>query len=135
MTPVDQTRFADGEGDCLVACIATITGVRLADIPHFCAGHPEGSDAWYPAFAEWLVRRGYAPLSLSFDEPEAVDEHLKWARLFGREVAWIASGRTTRGRHFVVYLGDSIYHDPNPNYGRSGLQTIQDATFLLRAAS
>lgn len=136
MTPVDQTRFVQlqnnqvVEGDCLVACVATITGIPLAEIPDFCA-----AKTWYPAFAEWLALRGYAPLSLRFDEPGAISEHLEWTKGIGKAVPWIAGGTTPQGRHFVVYLGDRLFHDPDPNDGRQGLTTIHDATFLLRAAS
>lgn len=127
MKPVDQTLF--DVGNCLSACIATITGIPIGEIPHFCAEH----ENWYPRFAEWMQDRGFAPLSLAFDADTLAD-HLEWARKCGCQAAWIAGGSTERGRHFVVYLGDQLFHDPNPNYGRSGLTTIQDATFLLRVA-
>lgn len=129
MRPVDMRRFAACEGDCLPACIATVTGISLSEIPHFCLHEAE----WYPAFTEWLETRGYAPLSLSLDA-EALEQHLAWARGPGRLAPWIAGGQTDRGRHFVVYVGAELFHDPNPHHGRQGLTTIQDATLLIRAA-
>jgi hypothetical protein len=129
MTPVDQTIFRSGAGDCLRACVATITGIPLEQIPNFCAE----PDAWYERFSSWLSSRGFAPYSVGLPDAEAVAEHLEWARVHGTRIAWIAGGQTARGRHFVVYRGHLTFHDPNP-FGRDGLTRIEDATFLLRAS-
>jgi len=131
MQPVDQTRFAKGEGDCLSACIATITGVPLAQVPPFCVQMDDSE--WYAEFGAWLNERGLYPLSLSFEDDGAIAQHFEWARLFGSAVPWIACGPTARGRHAVVYVGAALFHDPNP-FDRSGLFKVQDATLLLRAS-
>lgn len=129
MLRIDQTLFEEGHGNCLPACLAMMLDIALSDVPHFCV---ESGD-WYELFAHWLHTHGRSPLSLSFDA-KGLEEHLAWARGIGAATPWIASGTTSRGRHFVVYVGDKLFHDPNPYYGRTGLITIQDATFLIPAA-
>src|SRR5687768_10683453 len=51
MRPVDQTLFGVGVGNCFPACVSTITGIPLADIPNFCALYA-GPD-WYAHFQRW----------------------------------------------------------------------------------
>jgi hypothetical protein len=129
---IDQTLFEEGRGNCLPACLATLLELPLSQVPNFCYGDPP-EEAWYPRFAAWLFARGRAPYSLSFEDTEALDRHLEWARLYGSKTPWLAGGMTPLGRHFCVYLGAHLFHDPNPYAGRTGLAVIQDATFLLRS--
>ncbi len=130
MKLVDQTLFGDGVGNCFAACVATILGEPLALVPNFCA---DGGDVWYQKFAEWLNGRGFAPLTFCFPDEKSFEPHAEWATKLGPNVPWIACGDTPRGKHAVVYVGDKLFHDPNPNFGRTGIDRVEDATLLLSA--
>lgn len=122
MIKVDQTTFGTGIGNCLPACVATITGIPLGEIPNFCNIYPEGK--WYQKFIEWLRPLGLAPWSVQLDGavPDFIGEAFP-------DIPWIACGHTPRGLHCCVYIGRNLYHDPNPC--REGLQDVIDGTFFL----
>lgn len=121
MKPVDQTLFGVGVGNCLPACVATITGISLDTIPNFCALY-EGPK-WYAHFIRWCRTLGLAPWSVTMDGiPSFIWEAFP-------DIPWIACGHTPRGLHCCVYIGGSLYHDPNPC--REGLSDVIDGTFFL----
>lgn len=130
---VDQTLFGDKNGDCFGACVATITGLPLAEIPNFCVLHSD--DTWYVEFANWLGTRGLSPHTSLLADEKAANNHLDWARLIAPNTPWIACGESerengARPKHAVVYIGDRFVHDPNPRWGRSGILRIEDATYF-----
>lgn len=122
MKKVDQTTFGVGEGNCLPACVATITGIPLEEIPNFCCLY-EGHE-WYEHFTAWLRPLGLVPMCFLV-KPSSLD-HVK-EHYAG--IPWIASGPTERGDHCCVYVGDTLYHDPNPC--RDGLLKVDDGIFFL----
>ncbi len=124
MRRVDQTLFGVGVGNCWPACLATITGIPLENIPNFCQLYAE--DRWYLKAVEWLRPLGLAPWSTLIDEGKDVPS---WISNQFAEIPWIATGRTPRGNHSCVYIGGHLYHDPNPC--RAGLDDIIDGTFFL----
>jgi hypothetical protein len=122
MIKVDQTLFGVGKGNCLPACISTITGYPLVQIPNFCALYP--GPEWYDRFVPWCRPLGLAPwtVAMTGEVPEFVAHGFQ-------DIPWIACGHTSRGLHCCVYIGGSLYHDPNPC--REGLQDVIDGTFFL----
>lgn len=129
MLPVNQTLFGE-QGNCFPACISTITGIPLAEIPNFCALY--GRDAWFEHYAKWLNERGFAPMSFNYDvgvDPLDCTE-VQWGRKYAPLLPWIASGPNSAGEgHCVVFLGDKLFHDPDP--GRVGIQRIEDVNFIF----
>jgi hypothetical protein len=128
---VDQTLFGDKNGNCFPACVATVLGIPLDEIPNWCVEVPGDDGAWYRAFAKWLNARGLAPVSFNFKSEADATNHLSWAWEIAPLAPWIAGGPTSRGQHSVVYVGRDFVHDPNPRYGRAGLDSITDATFIV----
>jgi hypothetical protein len=129
---VDQTLFGDKNGNCFPACVASITGIPLEEIPNFCVEHP-GDNEWFRAFAKWLGSRGWAPIAFVFND--GARAHLDYAREIAPGAPWIASGLTSRGRHAVVYVGAELFHDPNPRHGRAGIDSVEDGIYLVRAVT
>lgn len=127
---VDQTLFGARNGNCFAACVATLLGLTLAEVPNFCAEY--GERDWYFAFSRWLVDRDYAATLHRFDIESSATSHLAWAREFAPFVPWIAGGSSLRGPHACVYLGAELLHDPYPK-SRTGLTRVEDATYLVRA--
>lgn len=113
MTPVDQTRFGAVDGDCFAACVATLLGLPLAEIPNFCA--PEQLDAdgrWWPNFRAWCAARGLeAVCLLAADQPPGAVP----------DFDAIGSGPSPRGAflHATVWRNGRLWHDPHPS--RAGL--------------
>ena len=95
---VQQTKFGNPEGNCFEACIATITGIPLEEIPRYL------SPDWFAEYRAWLSNK---------------DWHIAWWDVRAGSVPpglAIASGPSVRGlSHSVVYLNGMFYHDPHPS--------------------
>ena len=97
-------------GNCYPACVATIMGLGLEDVPHFYA---KGYEWW--DICGWVSERGFR--LLPFGEPI----HEDWRRIFNGCVA-IFTGPSPRfddgTMHAVVGRitldGWDLLHDPHP---------------------
>jgi hypothetical protein len=111
-------------GDCLRACIATVTGLPYELVPHF-AQHV----SWWDYMRRWARRRGAdwacvlpvdGSIRHAFEDPD---------RRAGK--GWyIGSGPSPRGpfRHVVVVDADlQLVHDPHPS--GAGV-TVVDEVFV-----
>lgn len=140
LTKIDQNTFGVPRGNCFAACVASILGLKLRSptdvspepfmdffVPNFCYLYEDVE--WYDRFIEWLKPRGFGALTQEF--PGDPDPFFDWVHRCAATVPWIAGGSTQRGPHCCVYVGDSLWHDPNPRHGRSGLAAVESATFLL----
>lgn len=99
-------------GDCLRACVATILGLDLHEVPHFVQylDHPEGTDPhlWYWALLGFCDAHGWRVDYTQGDPPVGLS---------------LASGTSARGHgHVCVAMDGEIVHDPHP--ARSGLVEI-----------
>lgn len=114
ITPIRQTKFGDPDGNCLEACIATITGLELDEIPHFL-------EEWYLEYEKWLRGRGWL---IAWWNAGAGGDPPGLA---------IANGPSFRGLpHSVVYLDGLLYHDPHPS--DAGLVEVRYWILLWREA-
>jgi len=139
LTKVDQNTFGVPRGNCFAACVASLLGLKLRPpheigphdselyVPNFCYLYEDTQ--WYDEFIKWLKPRGYAPLTQEFPGDSA--GFFAWVRRSAAHIPYIAGGPTSRGPHCCVYIGDSLWHDPNPRHGRKGLDEVENATFLL----
>jgi hypothetical protein len=94
---VMQTAFGDPDGNCFEACLASITGMPLADLPHFL------EDGWFGDYDNWLRERGWGLIHFG----PAKDVPAGFA---------IASGPAPRGiMHSAVYRDGVLEHDPHPS--------------------
>ena len=109
---VDQTAF-ESQGNCFAACVATVLGLRLEDVPAF--EHPI---VQVRDLSRWLADKGLA---------------LVCARAgsgYMGECLHMRLGSGPRGRrHAVVYYGGSLVHDPHPS--RAGLLEGEPQTALF----
>lgn len=102
-------------GDCLRACIATVLGYELDNVPHFVqyVEHPAGSPSlWWWALVGFCHVAGWEIIY----EPDAFIDSLPqgWA---------LAEGLSPRGhQHVCVAWNGEVVHDPHPS--RSGLTEI-----------
>lgn len=117
MTPVYQTVIDNERGDCERACVATITGIPIEEIPNFSEpGLP--LDCW---MNQWLHTRGYGLIE-TYDKVK-----YNWIGLYRLvAIATVPSQMFEGCRHAIVvgwrdhpvYPGAYecyVFHDPNPN--------------------
>lgn len=101
------------DDDCLVCCLAFITGAAYEDIPQFVRDH---GAMWSEAMREWLAERGL--------EVVAFDNH------YPRCGVYMADGWTGRETaHMTVWRGVEMIHDPHPS--RSGLTNIRRTYWVM----
>jgi len=129
MKTIDQTRLYDSSnqsppGNCFQACVATILGISLADVPDEADHWRPGMDpykawrAYWPHFCDWLRERelGYIEIQAHTGD-----------RSSSLDVPCIASGPSPRDPsilHAVVIryvrldrhtIGPHWLHDPHPS--------------------
>ena len=107
-TFVDMQRVGVlGEGDCLMACVASILGVPLESLPAITS---ENGDQWWSIFCG-------AARSHGFEVRESVDPPAGYSIAVGPSPRWDG-----QENHAVVALDGVIVHDPHPS--RSGVTSI-----------
>jgi hypothetical protein len=117
MTPIKQTIFGEGKGNCFATCVASILDLPLEDVPNFACSP---SEEWFGEFFNWLKARGYSVVYLY--HPEAgdvtkVDDKVPFSEAFFTPYLYIATGKSPRGDflHSVVGQYDKVVHDPHPD--------------------
>lgn len=130
----DQTVFEDGKGDCLRACVASVLGLQVEDLPNFA------ECGFFDGLVKWLDASGMRVIQVRFSDPE----HLKSAWfdysftdpciMWGDGPRFKADGR--RKQHAVVGMakgyGCEILHDPHPS--RDGLHACYGVMWLVPKA-
>lgn len=54
MTPVEQTVYTNGKGNCLTACVASILDISISDVPEFCSAKD-----WFNRLEDFCVSNGF----------------------------------------------------------------------------
>ena len=111
-----QTIFGDKKGNCFAACVASLLGRSLDEVPNFCTKYP--AVEWWDKFRDWLHEQGYEAIFLEFKENNWDGA---WKMMFTEAdgLMWIASGKSPRGDflHSTVYKGAKLFFDPHPDNG------------------
>lgn len=104
MIKVFQTKFGREEGNCYNACIATIMGIELENVPDF------GKDSlWWDRAINFFEDFGLHIVRVPAIDGK-VEQH--------DDMYTMVSGMGPRGlRHAVVYKGSKLFHDPHPDGG------------------
>ncbi len=106
-----QTIFDGENGNCLQACVATITRLPMDAVPNFSTFR----EKWFDALLSWADARGYEMMPVN---PKHWDAPV------------LAFGQSPRGiRHAVVWDGDSMMHDPHPD--GAGLVSVEDEFWAI----
>ncbi len=121
MIPVFQTDMTFNTGNCGEACVASILGVRLEDIPML--HHPEDTvdgEYYCSNLRNFLRKFNMTYVDLRFNKGHNPEDFFKncWV------IATGPSPRATKEwhRHAVVWRNGKIVHDPHPS--GDGLKTI-----------
>lgn len=127
MSPVDQTIFVTDpkrKGNCVAACVATVLGVPLAEVPHFIEfgiAYGDSEDVqevshgnnWWAMMLGFLAGRGLWVVELD----KVTDAE--------RGEPVLVAGMSPRGVvHQVVYRDGALWHDPHPS--RDGVLDVRE---------
>lgn len=128
MKPVDQTRFGYPEGNCLMACVASVLEVPLELLPDLWEREKAGDDDWWMILRTALAEHGWEAIYLHPEYVSATNESRTSADLAPQGYA-LAGGPSPRestvnedgenAGHVVVAEDGQIVHDPHPS--RDGL--------------
>ena len=135
--PIYQTIIDPERGDCERACVASLLGLPIGDVPNFA--DPEVRcrfDMWLP---EWLRARGYGVI-----EPKTASgaDGYSWLGLERLvAIATVPSQRFPGGKHAILVgwrahpvhdgaLECYVVHDPNP--GNAPYEHVERVTERLR---
>lgn len=113
---VYQTKFGLPGGNCFNACLATIFGLSLDDVPDFMK-----DSLWYERFTDWSVKKlGLQPIDIQINGcPIPRGYH-------------IINGESKNGDywHSVVGKDGEIFHDPHPD---GALKNQKTYTLFMKA--
>lgn len=121
LRPVFQTIIDTVRGDCERACVATILGLPIEDVPNFVA--PE--TPWDDQLRSWIRRQGHGLIELKGEH--GLRDYVYSGLLHLVAIATVPSQAFEGGRHAIVvgwrpdpeYPEDAfecfVVHDPNPN--------------------
>lgn len=109
--------------DCYRACVATVLGLPLSDVPHFYreasalpGATPPKVPGIYDLIRDWARTRGFAALFLPAQQSLAYV--LEQTYQINPEAPFILGGTSIHGTgHAVVVCGGRIVHEPTPGYG------------------
>jgi hypothetical protein len=122
LTPVDQSVFDDGKGDCLRASVASVLDLPASDVPNFAERD------YFAGLYKWLDERGMRAFEVRFGSPEDMarawfNYHDTYGVMWGDSPRFAESGK--RKGHAVVGqpngYGCKVVHDPHPS--RDGLHS------------
>lgn len=129
---VYQTNTTPGEGNCLSACLATLMGLRITDVPNF-RKESENPVHMMQLVQEWLNDFDMYLLTIRVSLDEIV--HYPVPQLEDDYALCIAGGKSPNFEgvsHSVVgYMKDvafHLYHDPNP--ASNGFKSYDDITTI-----
>ncbi len=111
------------QDDCYRACVATVLGLPLAEVPHFYreaaalpGAKPPKMPGIYDLIRDWARTRGFAALFLPAQQSLPYVLHQTY--LINPEAPFILGGTSVHGTgHAVVVCGGRIIHEPTPGYG------------------
>lgn len=123
---IDQTILASDpkrKGNCVSACVATVLGVPLAEVPHFVEfgiayGDAEvdqvsNGNAWWAMMLGYFAGKGYWITELDALADAEQGETL------------LVAGMSPRGvLHQVLYRDGHLWHDPHPS--RDGVLDVRE---------
>jgi hypothetical protein len=104
VTPVDQTTFGPGKGNCFSACVASVLDLTIEEVPFFM-----GSEDWVSALLLWCEQNG-VDADFSTEFPAPAGDYV---------IVGGGSPRYSSVGHAVVWLDGQLAHDPHPD--RTGI--------------
>lgn len=99
------------DANCMAACVASLFGLRITDVPHL-----PNDATWVDVLREWTAQRGYGFFVLD------VPNETLWMSEYARGYQ-IVAGKSKRSRlHAVIYNDGALWHDPHPD--STGIEAV-----------
>jgi hypothetical protein len=140
MNRVDQRLIDPVRGDCMRACLATITGLPYEMVPDLAGEDADGGN-WYRTYSRWCKTHGLN-LQGTFSRGGKWLNAAHWAELSelsaGINGLFMAAGPSprpgVRGGHAIVVDSDGhMVHDPHPS--RAGVQKVEGLAGIMNITS
>lgn len=142
MNPVDQTDLTTTSGNCFQACVASLLGVGLDELPHFVMMSGKVGDTdlesedWFDHFDNWMRERGLFSIECSLKSGPVMS-------CVSADTFCILTGESPRGcMHAVVgkttdsplaYRAFLLVHDPHPSRAFFGNEEPDRVMFIGRS--
>lgn len=94
-------------GNCFPACLATVLGLKLEDIPNFAMASKGDRTKYWELVKDYLTTIGYKHTLVPFRRVKGTPQ------LNGLVI--VIGSAPTGSTHSVVYRDGSLFHDPHPN--------------------
>ena len=106
---IDQTK--DGkQGNCMSACIASLMGITIDDVPNFFEISNNDKE-WWIELRKWLATHHFGIMTINFEQG--------WAERFNGYL--IVSGISQRDIfHATIWKNGKMVHDPHSS--KSGIK-------------
>lgn len=133
MHRVDQTTFGWWRppyepGNCLSACVASILGLSIDEVPNFISLDDSYEEQWADRLDAWLASLGLRAAHVPVDASTVAD-----LSAVAPDALYVLCGRSVRDfEHAVVASGDQVVHDPH--FSRTGLRSAHRMIFILPGA-
>jgi len=107
--PVMQSRFGDGDGNCLMACVASILEVGLEDLPDL----DEAGDEWHRALRDGVKAHRWE-CTWIHNTRSRTDRVAPYRYAIAGGPSPRSDGKLDHPGHAVVCLDGVVVHDPFP---------------------
>ncbi len=112
-------------GNCLSACVASILGLSIDEVPNFIHLDDVHEEQWAERMGAWLAQFGLHAVHMPVDGEQLGD--------VAPDALYILCGRSVRDfEHAVVASGECVVHDPHPS--RTGLRSAHRMIFIVPSA-
>lgn len=117
---VMQTRFGgpdapdDEVGDCWAACLATMLGIDIGEVPEALRLEADGVKRW-DCYLEFLAGFNLRPLTWNFDAYGDRMIDVFWEAAGDALIHVIGTSPRGDWNHGVVYRAGRLFHDPHPS--------------------
>jgi len=121
---VDMTKYVevDGWGNCVSACLCTILGMNITDIPE----ETQKAIRYQPSLEKYLGELGYSVKTTK--DLSAIPEDVEFLLVTGTSNRNYDTGKPIQ--HLVVYdRNGSMFHDPHKS--RYGIDEILEYQYLI----
>lgn len=136
MRPIYQVTGAKRgqNGDCFQACLATLLGKTINQVPNFYETLSNGETvpaAVSEMMASWLHGAGCGGY-VEFGFPPTLGELLKNVGSQSPGSYFLITGVNTWGNvHTVVCCGDRVWHDPSTSVGHTLVKPCEDGYYRV----
>lgn len=127
MKPVEQTKFGYPDGNCMMACVASITEIPLDELPDLRTEADLVGKSWWYVSEKALAKNGWIILWHEVEVDKLIPPG--WSIANGDSPRGITNKDGSPVGHSVVVFDGELKHDPHPS--DSGLDGPPYSYYIL----